>query len=780
MGRYTKSWTDHWGDTYSVDDDNMADWIDDYTTASYDSTNNEITITGITTLDPDDSDDITETDDVAVYVLANRAITLNADDLAALRLVGSRGGVHLVMLNCTVNFILALEDTNNCALGYAESRQNNFGDSGLDIVHRRSIFTDAGVLRPKENVNTFNLINTAIINSHERDGSSRHSLLLSTFNDSYFAATNGYSYRFSIVIQGGSDMIDAEFNLANSDGTDTIIGACAPGNSLRNVSGLVLQRVNYYNANGADQRVRELGASDNYGSTEAPALISAAGDNGNSNLLVSPRFQIYDTAAALVADNVGCIFRKNGNTTFPTGKQILAASYYPRVYTSGLLDENRADVQMTMTTNVDFDGDQLLDIQVLSTAAEYSYTTNSDGFFDGSFDPAIGDLSASVAFDADRPFDIPLRALQGTSDNDDYNISPGGSGRSFFHTVENFDTTIQIVSLFGTTAQDERFTWDTTNVNVDFFDSGHYIRRLDSNIVDPDDPHMEDYFSAPDITDQFSATGTPSANDVYALYKYAVQEGDIDFDDYPYPNVSGSVFDAHDAATNVLILDTSVTNYSVSDEGTQFSIQALNLIGDDSQTLDELVFATIDLGGGYVDGLNIGADTISDPLTFTSVQSDPEDSFSFKDCTLGSTADGSATIQVSAPDGDTVYLHLHNVSGNATITRASGGTGDIVVLASGDSTPTLGLTDPNVSELVLLDVTINNASGGLLSIFDADDFSLPIYSEASNTASLDSSAVTELTSGNALVVVWSGAGSCLLYTSPSPRDRTRSRMPSSA
>ena len=28
--------------------------------------------------------------------------------------------------------------------------------------------------------------------------------------------------------------------------------------------------------------------------------------------------------------------------------------------------------------------------------------------------------------------------------------------------------------------------------------------------------------------------------------------------------------------------------------------------------------------------------------------------------------------------------------------------------------------------------------------------------------------------------LYAGSGSCLLYTSPSPRDRTRSRMPSSA
>ena len=38
----------------------------------------------------------------------------------------------------------------------------------------------------------------------------------------------------------------------------------------------------------------------------------------------------------------------------------------------------------------------------------------------------------------------------------------------------------------------------------------------------------------------------------------------------------------------------------------------------------------------------------------------------------------------------------------------------------------------------------------------------------------------ELTHGVALVGELLGGGVCLLYTSPSPRDRTRSRMPSSA
>ena len=34
--------------------------------------------------------------------------------------------------------------------------------------------------------------------------------------------------------------------------------------------------------------------------------------------------------------------------------------------------------------------------------------------------------------------------------------------------------------------------------------------------------------------------------------------------------------------------------------------------------------------------------------------------------------------------------------------------------------------------------------------------------------------------GQVNVYMWGGSDACLLYTSPSPRDRTRSRMPSSA
>ena len=47
-------------------------------------------------------------------------------------------------------------------------------------------------------------------------------------------------------------------------------------------------------------------------------------------------------------------------------------------------------------------------------------------------------------------------------------------------------------------------------------------------------------------------------------------------------------------------------------------------------------------------------------------------------------------------------------------------------------------------------------------------------------ATTDSEGTAELPTSRRLVQAVAASGDCLLYTSPSPRDRTRSRMPSSA
>ena len=54
----------------------------------------------------------------------------------------------------------------------------------------------------------------------------------------------------------------------------------------------------------------------------------------------------------------------------------------------------------------------------------------------------------------------------------------------------------------------------------------------------------------------------------------------------------------------------------------------------------------------------------------------------------------------------------------------------------------------------------------------SDNINFPIF-----ITGLDSSPEEQINSASA---IWMKAKNCLLYTSPSPRDRTRSRMPSSA
>ena len=52
--------------------------------------------------------------------------------------------------------------------------------------------------------------------------------------------------------------------------------------------------------------------------------------------------------------------------------------------------------------------------------------------------------------------------------------------------------------------------------------------------------------------------------------------------------------------------------------------------------------------------------------------------------------------------------------------------------------------------------------------------------DKSSLVSMDNTFKLDLAAANAAVKNMSVAQACLLYTSPSPRDRTRSRMPSSA
>ena len=84
------------------------------------------------------------------------------------------------------------------------------------------------------------------------------------------------------------------------------------------------------------------------------------------------------------------------------------------------------------------------------------------------------------------------------------------------------------------------------------------------------------------------------------------------------------------------------------------------------------------------------------------------------------------------------------------------------------------------------DINIESAVVSISSNFSADDV-LNFTDQSGITGSYDSVNGTLTLTGSATLVEYQAAlqsisyvNTCLLYTSPSPRDRTRSRMPSSA
>ena len=78
---------------------------------------------------------------------------------------------------------------------------------------------------------------------------------------------------------------------------------------------------------------------------------------------------------------------------------------------------------------------------------------------------------------------------------------------------------------------------------------------------------------------------------------------------------------------------------------------------------------------------------------------------------------------------------------------------------------------PDVEGLCTPGVTITETENIVKS---EEDKGTEIITTTTTTKTITTTTVTNENSGNIL------DGSCLLYTSPSPRDRTRSRMPSSA
>ena len=104
----------------------------------------------------------------------------------------------------------------------------------------------------------------------------------------------------------------------------------------------------------------------------------------------------------------------------------------------------------------------------------------------------------------------------------------------------------------------------------------------------------------------------------------------------------------------------------------------------------------------------------------------------------------------------------------------------VSLLTNNAVSPTINVNAQSASYTAVLGdgsntlVTINNASANTFTIPPNSSVAFPVGTIL-NIAQTGAGQTT-ITQGSGVTIV----STCLLYTSPSPRDRTRSRMPSSA
>ena len=143
------------------------------------------------------------------------------------------------------------------------------------------------------------------------------------------------------------------------------------------------------------------------------------------------------------------------------------------------------------------------------------------------------------------------------------------------------------------------------------------------------------------------------------------------------------------------------------------------------------------LRGGYfeVEG------NVESPVVYTSKPSDLSTNYTFRDCTLV----GNIDLSIGSTDSYMVFYNVDSAS-DVTISLDSADTGELTLLFAGGTSEDIFDSDSSddgggsFQQIVISDMTFSVGSGD-----ETNDHNI-----------------------------------CLLYTSPSPRDRTRSRMPSSA
>ena len=197
----------------------------------------------------------------------------------------------------------------------------------------------------------------------------------------------------------------------------------------------------------------------------------------------------------------------------PNGGYLLGATYIPGIFTDGSFSTGSQDDRMLIKTDIAYGSDSdYLSIDSDGTSS-YVFTSNSDGRFEGAFDPRRSTTSGDITIGStdDPVLPIPLRAI----------FDADGSDRTYtFNTIIDFETTTDIRSYAGTGNSFQTFMWDTNNVDTDL-SSGFYIREVVDSVSNTVDSNLN---SATISAVQSQLDGTNSDlgfNDIYDAFKYS-------------------------------------------------------------------------------------------------------------------------------------------------------------------------------------------------------------------------------------------------------------------
>ena len=283
---------------------------------------------------------------------------------------------------------------------------------------------------------------------------------------------------------------------------------------------------------------------------------------------------------------------------------------------------------------------------------------------------------------------------------------------------------------------------DDTDVAVGTFNASSVI-IFDDDAAEVSIAATTPNASEPATAGQFTVT-LSSIADVDTVVAYGVSGDATAGDDFT--TLSGSVTIL--AGNNSALIDLAVIDDTILEDNESVTLTLASITsGDADISIGAADTATVTISDDDTAVVTIAANDAS--------ASEPGD-------------DGQFTVSISSPsDTDTVVAYA--IGGDAT-------SGDDFTPLTGTVTILAGQTSATIDVTVIDDSILEDAENVTVTLeaITSGDSDISLGLGATATVTISDNDTAEVT------IAANDASACLLYTSPSPRDRTRSRMPSSA